>query len=224
MMTLLQLVNAVQKRLREDQTAAYNTNDYSLFITEMVNEVKREVEDAWDWSVLRGQYTFNTSSGTNKYYLTGAGDRFRVLKEPETGALSVYNTTDNYHLSERSSQWIRRILGTSTVSQQDPTYFAFEGQDASGDPGVLLYETPNNTKTIEFNLVVPQADLAADATELTVPDYPVILGTWARCISERGEDGGLSYQEIDKKYHDALSDAIAQDERRVCNETTWTVE
>lgn len=222
-MTLIQLVNAVQKRLRENVTSTYDENAYSLFITEMINEVKREVEDAWDWTVLRGQYTFNTSAGTSDYNLTGAGHRFRVLKEPETGAPAVYNTTDQYRLSERSSQWIRRIQGTSTVSQQDPAYYAFEGQDASGDPGVVLYSTPDGTKTIEFNLVVPQADLAADATELSVPDYPVILGTWARCISERGEDGGMGYQEIDKKYHDALSDAIAQDAGRT-HETTWSVE
>lgn len=223
-MTLIQLVNAVQKRLREGTTATYDTDDYSLFITEMVNEVKREVEDAWDWTVLRGQYTFNTAAGTNKYYLTGAGDRFRTVKEPETNRDAVYNTTDNYILTKRSAQWMRRIQGTSTVSQQDPTYFAFEGQDSSGDPGVLLYETPGSVATIEFNLVVPQAELAADATEMTVPDYPVIIGAWARCISERGEDGGSSFSEIDKKYHDALSDAIAQDERRVCDETTWKVE
>lgn len=223
-MTLLELVNNVQKRLRESTTDSYDTNEYSLFITEMINEAKREVEDAWDWTVLRGQYPITTVSGTDKYYLTGAGDRFRVLKEPETGMPSVYNTTDQYRMSERSAQWIRRIKGTSTVTNQEPTYFAFEGQDASGDPGVLLYEPPNGVKTIEFNLVVPQEDLAANATELTVPDYPVLIAAWARCISERGEDGGSSFSEIDMKAKLALSDAIAHDERRTTTETMWVIE
>lgn len=221
-MTLLEIVNAVQRRLREGTTSAYNTNDYSTFITDMVNEAKREVEDAWDWTALRTQISITTAASVFEYNLTGAGNRFRVIKEPN-GCPAVYNTTDQYPLAERSAQWIRRIQGTSTVSEQDPSFYAFEGQDASGDPGVLLYATPDGVKNIEFNLVVPQADLAADATVLTVPEYPVILGAWARCISERGEDGGISFTEADMMYRKALADAISQDAGRT-QETDWIVE
>lgn len=223
-MTLLQLVNKIQIRLREDTTAAYNTNAYSLFITEMINEVKREVEDAWDWTSLRDQFTIATVASTAKYYIANTGKRARVLDAPEVKSAAVYNTTDNHNLFPVSSQWIRRIQGTSNAQEGTPSYYAFEGTDSSNDLGVLLYSTPDAVATIEFNMVVPQDDLAADATELTVPDYPVLIGAWARCISERGEDGGSSFSEIDAKYKAALSDAIAQDVGRTNHETTWYVE
>jgi len=49
---------------------------------------------------------------------------------------------------------------------------------------------------------------------------PVILGAWARAISERGEDGSLSDM-VFMQYQQALSDAIAQDSGRVVRETLW---
>lgn len=223
-MTYIDLVNKVLRRLREEEVSSVTETDYVKFVGEMVNETKREVEDAWDWTVLRQQISITTAAGDFDYTLTGAGNRFRVLREPETGAPSVYNTTDQYRMMERSPQWIRRIQGTSTVSQQDPSYYAFEGQDSNGDPNVLLYATPDGVKTIEFNLIVPQATLTANTNDMDVPEWPVIIGSWARCISERGEDGGTSYNEADAMYRSALNDAIAQDAGRTNDETVWKVE
>jgi hypothetical protein len=56
---------------------------------------------------------------------------------------------------------------------------------------------------------------------MTVADWPVVLGAWAKAISERGEDGGQNTIEQQMLYKSALSDAIAIDEGRVHGETTW---
>ena len=48
-MTYLQIVNKVLRRLRENEVSSINENPYSLLIGDLVNVVKREVEDAWDW-------------------------------------------------------------------------------------------------------------------------------------------------------------------------------
>jgi len=208
--------------MREPKVTTYNENDYSTLIGDFVNQVKREVEDAWNWTELRTQIDITTTAGDFTYNLTGAGNRYRILKDVHNGGPAVYNTTTDYQLYERSAQWIRRIYGTSNVTNEDPVFYGLEGRDANGDPGIVFYGTPDATQTIQFNCVVPQADLAAGATVLTVPEFPVILGTWALAIAERGEDGGISYSKADDKYRTALMDAIGIDSARVPHEMVWT--
>ena len=48
-------------------------------------------------------------------------------------------------------------------------------------------------------------------------------GTWARAISERGEDGGQNTSEQWQLYRSFLADNIAQDAGRVPDETIWEV-
>jgi len=62
-MTYLELVNGVLRRLRENQVSAVDQNPYSLLIGDLVNDAKRIVEDAWDWSALRTTLTITTTAG-----------------------------------------------------------------------------------------------------------------------------------------------------------------
>ena len=78
-MTYLQLVNSVLRRLRENEVSSVSENSYSLLIGELVNDAKKTVENAWDWSALRTDITFNTSASDFTYSLTGAKDNSKVL-------------------------------------------------------------------------------------------------------------------------------------------------
>jgi len=84
-MTYLDLINNVLRRLREDTVTTANATDYSSLIGDLVNDAKRVVEDAFDWTALRESITVNTVSGTDTYSLTGSGD-LAVIKD-------VMNTT-----------------------------------------------------------------------------------------------------------------------------------
>ncbi len=42
-----------------------------------------------------------------------------------------------------------------------------------------------------------------------MPEMPVILKAWALAVSERGEDGSATYNELDHQARESLSDAIA---------------
>ena len=64
--TYLQLVNDVLTRLRETTVANVSDTDYSALIGKLVNDAKREVEDAWDWEALATTYTITTSNGTSE--------------------------------------------------------------------------------------------------------------------------------------------------------------
>ena len=124
--TYLQLVNDVLTRLREPTVASVTENDYSALIGKLVNDSKREVEDAWDWEALATTYTISTSNGTTSYAVTGAGDASRIHR--------VYNTTNRLYLEERPHEYfISNIdLAPQTV-YGIPAYYATDGLDSSGD-------------------------------------------------------------------------------------------
>ncbi len=46
--TYLSMVNDVLTRLRESTVSSVTQNDYSSLIGSLVNDAKREVEDAWN--------------------------------------------------------------------------------------------------------------------------------------------------------------------------------
>ena len=61
-MTYLEMVNNILKRLRERQVSSVNENTYSALIGVLINDAKREVENAWDWSALRTSFAATTSA------------------------------------------------------------------------------------------------------------------------------------------------------------------
>jgi len=218
MATYVEIINSVMRRLREDTVASPADTSYSQLIGEFVNETKREIEDAWKWNALRTTYTVTTADNTAQYAITGAGKRFR-LQDPRE---SVYNATSKARLRRAPAKWMKEQLIANTGTAA-PTYYYFSGFDSSEDPYVSFYNIPDGVYSINLDLVVPQADLAAASTVVDTPSWPLILGTYAKAIAERGEDDGRSHGEALNKYGFALSDAIAIDESLNADETTWEV-
>ena len=64
MATFLDCVNGVLRRIRETEAVSVTDTAYVKLVSDFVNEAKREVEDAWSWSVLRTTKTISTVSGT----------------------------------------------------------------------------------------------------------------------------------------------------------------
>lgn len=221
-MTFLQIMNKVLRRLRENEVTTVSQSTYSKLLRELINETKREVEDACPWTVLRTTIPVTTSSGTYQYTLTGAGNRSRLLTN-EYGQPSVYNNTDDSNLYQIPSKRMKELHMTGTTQTASPTYFVFSGA-TSGDPDIELWPVPNATYTINFEMEVPQDDLSADTDVLSVPEYPVLLGAYAKALAERGEDGGLMYAEAEMRYQHALADAISQEMAKLPYETVWAVQ
>ena len=91
-MTYIQIINSVLRRLREDTISAdwssdlvgsTGPTDYQVMIGDFINEVKREVEDAWNWTSLRRTETVSTVDGTRSYNLPSTTQRSRVLSVQE---------------------------------------------------------------------------------------------------------------------------------------------
>jgi hypothetical protein len=110
-----------------------------------------------------------------------------------------------------------------TESSGEPMYYTFNGSDSSNNLKIDLEPKPNSVQTISFDLVKYQDELKTAATVIKIPNKPVILGAWARAVSERGEDGGSGTGVIAMEVSESLNQAIILDSGNTQYETDWYV-
>lgn len=218
-MTFTEAINKVLKRLREDTVASPDSSSYATMIGELVNETKREVEDAWKWTMLRTQIQVTTAASTNGYSITGAGDRYKFIGKNKI----VYDSTNNSEVHPGNSAELKKRLLRDTTTGLPMNYY-IEGIDSNNDPKVYFYSLPDGVYTMNFDLVVPQDDFSLGSEVFSVPSNPIVLGAYAKAVSERGEDQGRTSGEAFEAYNKALSDAIEIDEARVEDESDWYVD
>lgn len=211
-MNYLEIVNSVLLRLRENEVSSVNETPYSKLIASLVNVVKREVEDKWDWSALRTTLTANTTASLFNYVLVDSTTRIKVL--------DMFNDTDNIIMQQRSTKWFDRQFLLTNPENGSPYYYNFNGVDSNGDTQVDFYPIPDGVYNIRINCVIPQDKLTANTDRILVPADVVIEGTIARAISERGDDGG--YVEQEQRYRDMLADYIAIESAQRMDEVTWS--
>ena len=211
--TYLEMINDVLIRLREAEVATSTTNDYSKLIGKFINDAKRYVEDAYDWTALETTKTVTTSNGVYNYTITGAGLRFRTKR--------VLSQESDWFLSIENPNKMEEYLRNNTLQTGAPDRFCYKGADSNGDGKVLFFPVPNGVYNIDFDLIVPQAELSSDSTVISVPDLPVILRAYAMAIRERGEDGGISASESFGVAQQTLADYIAIEQGHNGDGTTW---
>lgn len=215
-MTYLQIVNSVLRKLRADEVTSVSDTAYSTLISDFVNIAKDEIELTYKWNVLRDTITVNTVASTFRYILTGAGTQSILLDS--------YNDTEDAQLKSASAEWLNRQFTDDGVQSGSPEYYGINGSDSNGDLQVDVYPIPDAAYNLDFNLVLKQADLSADADISLVPSNLIVLKAWSLAVSERGEDGGTGFNEIEGMYNRALNDAIAIDASNMhSDETTWFV-
>ncbi len=205
--TYLQLVNDVLIRLRESTVANVSDSDYSALIGKLVNDAKREVEDAFDWEALAVTYTITTSNGVTSYAITGAGDASRIHR--------VYNTTNRLYLEERPHEYfITNIDLAPQTLYGIPAYYATDGLDGSDDLKIQIFPVPNIAYTIKVDAYTPEAELSANSDSTSLPKVPIVALAWAKAIEERGEDGGVNVSSQYAVAKQALADRIAVEANR----------
>lgn len=212
--TYLDLVNNVLIRLRETTVSSVGDTPYSSLIGVLVNDAKREIEDAYQWSALESTIVLPTVAGQREYTLTGSGRRFRVA--------DVLNNTEDIFMQQAAGTWINRQYYLADVQNAAPIYYNFVGLDSNGDTSVELWPQPDAVYSLRFNLYIPQADLVNNADTVKVPHHLVQMLAYANAVAERGEDGGQSFSELYQKYRLSLADAIALESNRYDEQVTWT--
>jgi len=209
----LQLTNSVLRRLREPEATSVNDNDYVKLIATYINDSKRQVEDAYNWNALSETLSASTASDIFSYVLEGSGVRFKMI--------DAYNDSQNVFMNLAPTSWMTLQFMQSNPAHGAPTYYNFNGQDANGDTLVDVFPIPDTAYTLRFNVILPQAPLAADTDLIKVPGDVVILNAFARAVVERGEDGGQQSSEAYALAKNLMSDYIALESNRYIEDSNW---
>ena len=104
-----------------------------------------------------------------------------------------------------------------------PIYYSFNGADSSNNLKIDLEPVPDTAHTLSFDMVKYQDELKTASTVLKIPDKAVIIGSWMRAVSERGEDGGTQSSVIAMEYKEVLNQAIILDSGNTQYESDWYV-
>jgi len=219
-MTYREVINEVLIRLREtpiasDWSGSINdsstVSDYNKVIGALVNDAKRSIESYHDWQILRETVNITTVADTKNYSLS-SGQEFKIL--------DVINNATGNELLQVSRAYLNRER-YPTASTGEPHYYGFNGADSSNNLKVDLSPTPNKAETISFDIVKYQDALTTASTVVKIPTKPLILGAFARALSERGEDGGTQSSLAAQEAGAAISQAIMMDAGNTQFESDW---
>ena len=203
-MTFLEAINAVLRRLREDEVVSTNSTDYSKLIGDFVNQAIYDCERAWDWNCLKDTITITTAASTAKYNFHNS----------DVKIIEAINNTKDWCMKVIPADYQALLDYNSSLTPDSPYYYSFEGK--SGDYSqIKLTPTPTGVESIVFYVIkyTPEKDLdgTGDAENIIIPALPVVLNAYAQAVSERGEDGGIGINEADARYRQALADAVSMD-------------
>lgn len=212
-MTYLELVNAVLRRLRENQVGTVDQTTYSRMVGAFVNDAKRYIEGTWDWSANRSIVTVSTVASTALYSLTGVG------QDPEVHR--VWDSTSQRNLGRMSAGAFLDKTYTETVPEGVPSAWAWDVPDASDDQQISVFPTPDGVYDLKFWVSSFQPTLTGDNDILNIPSNPVVLRTVAMLAEEKGETGGYTSARYFEMADKALSDAIAYDAGKYPEEVNW---
>ena len=214
-MTYLELINDVLVRLREKEVTSVTADSYTKLIGKYVNDIKTQVENAYNWNSLTATVTVPTVANVYNYVLTDAGTNFKVM--------DVINDTDNFDMQYADSKSFNQFFLEDPIVKQSPRYYNFNGTQ-DGDVLVDIYPVPDKVYQLRFNFFLPQPKLTSASDIILVPGDVVALGAYAKAIVERGEDAGMQSSEAWQLYRSALADAISIESGQFPNELNWYAE
>lgn len=216
-MTYLNLVNAVLRKLREEEVTVVSEYDYSKLIGDFVNDALNVVEASWDWSSLRTAIDITTFNNQETYSLTDFGIRGELM--------SLYNVSEKQEIRQRTKAYIKdKHYKDPDNTTGKPRYFAFNGTDVNNDTQITLYPTPDATYQLEANVVLRNQRLTNDSDTTKLPTQPIIQYAFAYALRERGETGGQGAMEQVGIAQADLANAIALDAGNNSGELVFDVQ
>jgi len=216
-MTHLEILNNVLRRLREDEAVSITDSDYTQMVSDFVNDAMDMVQAVHNWHSLFTEVDITTVASTQEYTLTGLGQMGQVYY--------AYNDTSNTPLKEvkLSTMMLQTDMGSGSATGS-PTTYAYKALSAGDEPTVLFWPIPGAVETLTFHVKQHQAAITDGATEVLVPEQPVIQLALAMAKEERGEDGSGGSGNAMQKARAVLGDYVALDRERHPELGIWTVQ
>jgi len=216
--TVLQAVNKVLRKLRESAVTTIEGDEYAELITDFLSETKSEIEDAEDWRSLQGTVLLDTVVDTYRYKLAAVYEGSKIS--------DIYDQANDCYL-EFNPSVVKEGLKYASPETGQAKYYDFVGYN-DGEMLIDIFPVPDVADVrLYVNGKYVQGDLgytSPDTTYLAVPQMPLVLGTYAKAIDERGDDDGEAYNKADAKYKVALADAISMENAAKGEPKIWEVE
>ena len=147
----------------------------------------------------------------NDYVLTTKGD---LLLGSSGGFLSIKG--NNVVIDASQTLYME---ATNIIRSQKSSRDVFRGSYTQEIFGGLN----SKAETISFDMVKYQDVLTLAATTVKIPTKPLILGAYARALSERGEDGGTQSSIAATEASTSIAQAIMMDSGNVKFESDWFI-
>lgn len=223
MATFRAVINEVLGVLSEDEIASSETeitSDYHKLVAKFVNQIKEEIEDAHNWSVLWTDIQVSVLGETDTADITGANQRSRLVRVQQSNAFTEAALVFDITVPANARQLVeidyselmyrKRVNGETSI--EAPVYFATK-MGSDGVPEIIVYPKPLNTRVLSVTMVVPQDRLANDDldTVILVPSRPLEIGSIWYALHERGEELGVNNLYTEERFRNALDAAVARD-------------
>lgn len=218
--TQLQIINRVQRRLRETETASVATTDYSMLLGDFLNDVIGEMNDDHDWTQLDVEEEVSVVAGTIDYTLSSAVPNDAVLRFLGNSPLVYMFDDASDELGEAmilvNKQYMQACrYADSQSTSADPIYFALVPDNTADTMTLQIYPEPEETRTIKLQFWVKSPELEVDGTDDTtdiwIPQQPLYLGTLFLALNERGEELGEPGGVAETRYNKSKDSAIYTD-------------
>jgi hypothetical protein len=247
MATAADVATKVLDGLRRTDTFAPNTDDYHALLLQFINQAMNEVQEAWDWQVLRKTVTVTGVASQAVYGLDSAADadidigpEGKIMYwNPGTGGgiletsvrspgmqPQVWDTTTAtaaFPLKEVSPEQMEylHISDTNQTAERPGLFAIYRDND---DIFMKVHPTPTGIRTWQLRMLDPQVDIAKTDTmaniTMQVPVRPVWMKALAYALVERGETEQAAFQADRSEY--ALQSSIAL-ERTDIDDTGFAV-
>ena len=231
-MTLLQLVNRVLRRLREDEVSDL-TADYTILLVDFLSEVHAEILDEHDWSSMDYDVRVAAVASQEEYDLSATvADGGNVangytpttvkslVRQVEGRPVAYWydSTSATQGCAIPQVSWEKYVdLYKSDTSQEavQPTVFALR-QDGDGFKLALWPAPDASTGIFELRFHTPETVLSSEssttATTVLAPERPLVLGALYLALNERGEELGEPGNVAEQRYYKALAAAKEADQ------------
>ena len=209
-MTFLELINRVLVRLRMPEAASASSG-YQALVGALVNDAKRDVEDAGPWYALRTTINKTLTASTSFVSLVNeTNDRSYLLYTMNLPLAFVTTTDEERRLDVVEKGELDAIRALDPDAQEDVPY-AVAFTRANDGLVAEFFPIPDAAYTVRFIMVVPQEDLEDTDDELSVPAAPVWTQALAFAAEERGEEMGTTVARLQERADQAMNDAMQAD-------------
>lgn len=203
-MTVLQIVNEVQRRLGLDATAALNTNKLAIQMVDFVNNICNELLDFGNWQELLVSSNVTAVNGQRDYSITTSAQVKNIndiFFSTRTGPLRHVTVPD-----------MRIMTRVSTAGQ--PSQYTVFGTDTNGNPNIRVRPTPGSNEdgqlfSLTYYIRTPQYTTGDGATLVPFPGNVVTNGVLALAIlNESGGSPTDHYKSLQEDYEQSRKEAL----------------